>query len=94
MALFSRNQRGFLEESLETTIVIKNLDDLRNSIYESWTTWEDTIKKDGQKLSKNSFNIKIEPHGKCDCRYEQYIVRCDLPEKDKFMVVGFLSEPL
>lgn len=96
MALF-RKHRGQLDDSLKTTVIVKNLDDLRNAIYEDWEMWEDALKKDGLPFNKNSFDIKYEPYGNHPdrrCGWYTQIVSADLEKKGEFMAIGFLSEPL
>ena len=73
------------------------MDELRNVIYEDWKMWEGAIKKDGEKFTKDSFQIKIYPYfGKLDkrCGWYSQMVAADLEEKDKFIPLGFLSEPM
>jgi hypothetical protein len=92
-----RKQRGTLEDSLKTTTIVKNLDQIKDAIYEDFKMWEGALKKDGSKFSKDSFNIKIEPYyGECDyrCGWYTQLVSANLMEKDRFDATGYLSEPL
>ncbi len=92
-----RKHRGSLDDSLKTTVIVKNWHDLRDIIYEDWEQWEDSLRKDGLPFNKNSFDIKIEPYmGKLDprCGWYTQMVSCDLMEKGKYMAIGFLSEPM
>lgn len=96
MALY-RKHRGSLDESLKTTVIVKNIDDIRNIIYEDLLMWEDALKKDGMLFNKNSFDINIGPYGRQldnRCGWYTQLVTADLEEKGKFIVIGFLSEPL
>lgn len=95
MPLF-RKPRRELNESLETTIVVKNLDDLRQAIYEDWEMWEGHLTKDGRDFNKDSFDIKIEEYGGLDkrCGWYTHLVSANLLNKKEFMCVGFLSEKL
>lgn len=98
MALF-RKHRHLLDESLETTIIVKTIDDLRNAIYEDWVMWEGALRKNDDKpFDKECFAIRIEDYmlGGMDKRIGWYtqIVSADLQEKGEFMAIGFLSEPL
>ena len=91
-----RKHRSTLSESLKTTVIVKNLYDLRDFIYEDWKMWEGALKKDGQPFTKHSFDIKLERYGEMDdrCGWHTHIVSADLEETGKFMAIGFLSEPL
>lgn len=97
MPLF-RNHRHTLEESLQTTVIIKNIDNLREVIYEDWKMWEGALRKNDDKpLSKDNFDIKVSPYfGECDyrCGWYTQIVSADLVVKGRFDAIGFLSEPL
>lgn len=87
MALF-RKHRGLLEDSLKTTVLINSLSDLMNYIKNDLKCWGDAINYD--------FKIKVEPYGGLDerCGWYTHIVSIDLTEKEKFVVIGFLSENL
>ena len=96
MPLF-RKHRGSLKDSLETTIIVKDIADLRKAIYEDWAEWEGALNVDNKPFTKDSFKIKIVAYyGECDyrCGWYTQLVSADLIEPDKFMVVGFLSEPM
>jgi hypothetical protein len=97
MPLF-RKHRGSLKDSLKTTVIVKNLNQLKDAIYEDWVMWEGALRKnDNEPFSKNIINIKIEPYyGDLDerCGWYTQIVSADLEIKGKFMAIGFLSEPL
>lgn len=96
MPLFRKHRRS-LDESLRTTTIVKNMQELRKRIYEDWEMWEGALRKeDGEPFSIDIFDIKIEPYyGECDyrCGWYTQIVSADLEEKEKFMAIGFLSEP-
>lgn len=92
---FYRGNRFF--ESLETTIIIKNMSQLRDAIYKDWEMWEGALRKNDDKpFSKDCFGIKIEPYHGMDKLTGWYtqLVSCDLEKKDEFMAIGYLSEPL
>ncbi len=97
MPLF-RNHRGLLADSLKTTVIVKNMDDLRSCIYKSWEMWEGALRKgDTTGFSRECFDIKIEPYGSGfdeRCGWYTQIVCADLEEKEKFLPVGWLSEPM
>ncbi len=97
MPLF-RKQRGSLADSLETTAIVKNIEDLRNLIYEDWEMWDGAIRKnDIEGFSRDNFDIKIEKYGAgidLRCGWYTHLVSADLEEKGKFMAIGYLSEPL
>lgn len=87
MALF-RLHRGGLEESLKTTVVVKNMNDLLGVIatsYEVNVNW--------------SASVEIEPYpadNNFDARIGWYthLVSANIYDKDKYVPVGYLSELL
>lgn len=94
MPLF-RKQRGHLDESLKTTVIVKDIDQLKRFIMADWEMWIGAIREDGTPFT--DFDIKIEPYyGGCDyrCGWYTQIVSTTLMRKDRFDAVGFLSEPL
>jgi hypothetical protein len=94
MPLF-RIHRGQLSDSLKTTVIVKNKEDLKKAILKEWETWKNAIRKDGSPIS--DFDIKIEPYiGNLDerCGWYTQIVSCNFERKDRFDAVGFLSEPM
>ena len=85
MPLF-RKHRGSLEDSLKTTIVVKNMAHLKQCIKDDWEPW--MVNKD--------FKIQIDTYyGACDfrCGWYTQLVLADLLAKDTFVPVGYLSEP-
>jgi len=92
MPLF-RFHRGGLKESLQTTIIVKNLHDLMLAIFKNYTEKEFPESDWG-------FNLKISPYPDIDTCFDirigwfTYIVTANLYEKDGFHPIGFLSEPL
>lgn len=97
MPLF-RKQRGSLQESLKTTVIVKSMDQLKDAIYEDWSMWEGALRKnDAEPFSKDIINLKIEPyHQYLDerCGWYTQIVSADPQVKGEFILVGFLSEPM
>lgn|GEM_PF-3717940 len=97
MPLF-RFHRGCLEESLKTTVIVKNREELKKIIYDNWWPWSDN----DQVKNYPDFSIKIETSynvslDKCfdpRCGWYQHYVSVDIMEKGKFNITGFLSEPL
>lgn len=90
MALF-RFHHGQLEDSLKTTVVVSTQKELETVI----ALWHATFASKPFQV-----NLKIEPYPdekNCfDKRIGWYthMVRADLYEKDKFAVIGFLSEAI
>lgn len=91
MPLF-RLHRGGLAESLATTVIIKNLDDLRSAVKKSWEHWPCG--------NITEFEVKVSPYyNEANCFDERIgwytqIVLVDILEKGVLVPVGFLSEPL
>lgn len=86
-----REHRGSLSESLKTTIIVKNVDDLRKAIQNAYAMWFGYPRF-------HDFTIKISPYpalGKMDDRIGWYtqIVTFDMID-GIYHVFGFLSEPL
>lgn len=95
MALY-RKHRGTLEESLKTTVIIKNINDLKKVIFEDWEMWRNAERSDGTKLT-DDFQIKIDPYyGACDyrCGWYTQIVSANIDTIGRFDACGYLSEPL
>lgn len=95
MALY-RKHRGTLEESLKTTIIVRNWEELKKAIFEDWEMWRNAERADGTKLTDN-FTVKIEPYyGDCDyrCGWYTQIVSANIENINEFHACGFLSEPL
>jgi hypothetical protein len=99
MPLFRRH-RGQLDSSLLTTVIVKNIDELRSEIINDWEMWlghpeaahsnfkEFTVKVfiPGDLSIKESFDPR--------CGWYTHYVTADLLCKDEFQIVGFLSEPM
>jgi hypothetical protein len=91
MPLF-RFHRGGLAESLKTTIIVKNVNELVDVIRKYHETW-------GAK-NLSSFEIFIEPYpdknNNFDPRIGWYtqIVQSNIHDKDVFHPEGYLSEPM
>jgi hypothetical protein len=91
MPLF-RFHRGGLSESLKTTVVVNNIDQLAIVIANSF---------DLAMLDKKNWNaeIKIEPYPSKDDNFDArigwytHLVTCNIYEADKMHPVGYLSEP-
>lgn len=90
MPLF-RFHRGGLDESLQTTRMVKDIKDLIKLIEHDWIEWP---------LINKNFNIEIEAYpstGACFDRrigWYTHIVTADIVEVGKMHPIGFLSEPL
>lgn len=88
MALFRKN-RGGLYASLQTTLIVKNIQELCNVIMEDLYVWGDLV--------VNKDNLIIEPYPNADNLFDDrigwytHIVTLKVGE---FGVIGFLSEPL
>ncbi len=91
MPLFRFHRRN-LDESLETTVIVKDMTELRKVIKESYKNWEPP--------NIENFELIIFPYidenNNFDGRIGWYtqMVTCDAVEKGKFVPEGFLSEPL
>ena len=93
MPLF-REQRGGLSESLETTVIVNNKEDLLKHLKSVWSIWNVPMKP--RQILYHDPTIKIEPYGGFDrrCGWYTQLVTCDILIKDQFIPMGFLSEPL
>lgn len=93
MPLF-RFHRGGLHESLQTTIIVKTLNDVVRAIVMN----ETLMKGCEDKIWGAKF--KVEPYPSKDDNFDPrigwftHIVTTNLYEEDKMMPIGFLSEPL
>ena len=91
MALF-RFHRGGLSESLETTIIVKNVIELMNAIRKYHENWMPS--------NAENFGIIIGPYPDHDHNFDKRIgwytqvVTTDISGRGVFLVIGFLSEPL
>lgn len=95
MALY-RQHRGMLEDSLKTTVIVKNEPELRAAIYEDWKMWKESFKKDGKPFCQYSFALKWEKYGEgidLRCGWYTHLVSISFDGMEKFFPVGFLSEP-
>lgn len=94
MALFMF-QGSNLEESLKSTVIVKNLDDLRNILWEQFKIWEGIRTTQGKIFDKNSFDIIIENYN-YDSRigWHTQLVSIEMEGNGKFSAIGYLSEPL
>ena|SRR5215475_7862188 len=99
MALF-RFHRGDLMDSLKTTVIVKNMDELINIIKtKHLQIYGDDMAKYGASDIED-FEIKVEPYPaeleNFDKRIGWYtqIVTSDIHQKGIFQPEGFLSEPL
>jgi hypothetical protein len=90
MALF-RFQRGSLEESLKTTIIVNNINDLLERIIKELNA--NGLK--GEKESIGKYGIEIGQHQSFDnrCGWYTHLVSCRIGNGN-FFAIGFLSEPL
>lgn len=98
MPLF-RLIRRELDESLKTTIIVKNEQELREAILKNWERWLDHPR--APEANFHGFTIKITRPDleieKCfddRCGWYQHYVIADVLRKDKFCLEGFLSEPM
>ncbi len=89
MPLF-RSHRGGLQDSLDTTVIVKNIMQLELAILRDFENWPTTNKE---------LEIQIEPYPMERCfdkriGWYTHLVTANVLEKDKMHPVGFLSEPL
>lgn len=99
-----RKHRGQLTDSLATTIIVKNMLDLRCAILDSWELWLGNRRPDGSVLAGiEDFEIQIKPclfddngFPKLDtrCGWYTHYVSADIMERGVFCVEGMLSEPM
>jgi hypothetical protein len=91
MPLF-RFHRGSLEESLKTTVIVKNFNDVVKEIVMSF---------DHEMLEKQHWgaDFKIIPYPEEGRNFDHrtgwynHMVLCNIYEEDKMHPIGFLSEP-
>lgn len=95
MPLF-RFHRGSLDDSLQTTIIVKSLAALKKAIYESWQPWIDPENvKNLQDFSVRVYcPFSLEKSFDPRCGWYSHYVTCDIQEKGVFNMQGFLSEPM
>ncbi len=87
MPLF-RFHRGGLEESLKTTIVVKNFNDLYTAIaneFDITASWSASIEIEPYP-AENNFDARIGWH--------THLVTANIYDKEKYVPVGYLSELL
>ena len=84
MALF-RFQRGSLEESLKTTIIVKNMKELHNAISDCYREMQLINKLEVQIDHKQIFDDR--------CGWYTHLVSMKI-DNGAFCAIGFLSEPL
>jgi hypothetical protein len=96
MPLF-RKHRGSLEESLKTTVVVKNRKELIEHLMRDWGQWKDfdlslevpfelRIELPYQNENINNFDER--------CGWYTHYVIADIMERGKFTVLGMLSEAM
>lgn len=92
MPLF-RFHRGGLQESLDTTIIVKTFNDMVKAIVMSFDEemlanqkWGACFHMDPYPSEGNNFDSRI--------GWYTQMVTCNLYEEDKMHPIGFLSEPL
>jgi len=99
MPLF-RRQRAMLDESLATTIIVKNMEELRHAIWVDWHEWLGHPEaahcnfKNFHVKVEAPFNLSIEDTFDPRCGWYTHYVSADLMCEGEFHIVGFLSEPL
>jgi len=96
MALYRKN-RELLSDSLRTSVIVKNINDLRHAIIKQYSD-------DPMLTAKNFENFKIKisiPYnGSLEesfddrCGWYTHIVCCNIFNVNEFWPCGFLSEPL
>jgi len=91
MALF-RFHKGTLEESLKTTIIVKDIYDLLEKLA-CW--WEKEVCISADRLSMYQWQLLIDKKEKFDdrCGWYSHLVIFQVRNSDN-IPVGFLSEPL
>lgn len=98
MPLF-RFHRGGLDESLKTTVIVKNMEELKEVIKDSWFDFLDipTVKSNFEDFDVKVFipyDLTLEQSFDKRCGWYQHYVSCDILEKGNFHMTGFLSEPM
>lgn len=99
MPLF-RRPRALLDESLETTIIVRNKAELKKAITEDWAMWLDHPAADHSNFKHfeinifRPFDLTLEQSFDKRCGWFTHYVSADIMCKDEFHMVGFLSEPL
>ncbi len=93
MALF-RQHRGGLAESLESTIIVKNKQELLEHLLLVVNSW--LIPEAPRSALYHIPTIRITSHNRLDprCGWYSELVTADMLIKDEFIPMGFLSEPL
>ena len=99
MPLF-RKHRGQLDDSLETTIIVKNMAELRAAISEDWAMWYDHPAAAHSNFK--TFDIKVfipyefpfEKSFDKRCGWYTHYVSADIMCKGEFCMMGYLSEPM
>lgn len=100
MPLF-RFHRGGLIESLKTTVIVKDLEELKEVIMHGWINWlgfagaTPSNFKDFDVQIINPFDSRnvietFDPR----CGWYTHYVSTDILEKGKFLIEGFISEHL
>lgn len=99
MPLFRRH-RGGLDESLATTVIVKNIADLKAEITKDWEMWLDhpaaahsNFKTFDVKVFV-PFELPIENSFDPRCGWYTHYVSADIMCKGEFHMVGMLSEPM
>ncbi len=99
MPLFRKN-RALLSESLETTIIVKNMEELREAIRKDWEPWlghpeaAHSNFKDFEIKVFIPYDLPLEMSFDKRCGWYTHYVSADVMCKDEFVIVGFLSEAI
>jgi hypothetical protein len=99
MPLF-RRPRYSLEESLKTTVIVHNLDEIRSEVIKDFDMWLGHPQASHANFKNFSLKVFI-PYGLTAdqsfdprCGWYTHHVSADLLCEGEFIMVGFLSEPL
>lgn len=91
MPLF-RFHRGSLKESLKTTVVVKDLNDIVKALFSSMSehfflgrTWSGRFEIIPYPDDETNFDARI--------GWYTHLVSCNIYHKDQMTPIGFLSEP-
>lgn len=99
MPLFRKN-RALLDEALQTTIVVKDMQSLKDAIRQDWEMWlghqgaDHTNFKCFDVKVEIPYNLPLESSFDPRCGWYTHYVCADIMCKGEFYTVGFLSEPL
>lgn len=99
MPLYRRHGSGGLEGSLETTVIVKNIEELKKVIKSHWENFLDIpeVRSNFENFDVRVFipyDLPLENSLDKRCGWYTHYVSADVLEKGKFCMEGFLSEPM